>query len=151
VFDNKDLQINYCLVNLYKDIKIEDALDTLIQHDSFLSKEDFLKRAKFILNLLCYVCSMEPNLDNLKPERGMSRGEKKQHREKKNYCLLPVTLVNWSYGQQRTYNVASTEVTGHFKWQPCGPQWSLVKLIWIDEYIRNFKNFKDVTKKLQEK
>jgi len=59
-----------------------------------------------------------------------------------NYCALPVTFLNYHYA--RKYSVDSTTVSGHFRWQRCGAGYSKVKLIWIDEHVRNYSAAKEV-------
>ena len=47
-----------------------------------------------------------------------------------NLCSLPVTFINWAWKRP----MAKHTVSGHFKWQVCGPKLQLRKLIWIDSY-----------------
>ena len=53
---------------------------------------------------------------------------------------LPVFLVGFDWKKNRLYKMSSTDVAGHFRWQPCGPGRSQVKLIWIDDHSREYKN-----------
>lgn len=52
----------------------------------------------------------------------------------------PFDIINVGFGfHGRVYTKDQTTVSGHFRWQPCGVQYSQVKLIWIDEHLRQFK------------
>jgi hypothetical protein len=55
-----------------------------------------------------------------------------------NNCSLPVELLSFNFHKRSNFNIDSTEVRGHFRWQPHGPGLSKVKLIWIDPHTRHF-------------
>lgn len=94
------------------------------------------------LNLAIYIHSLNPDL---LPTRAAQQNSLKQRKEfhKKfgvtNLCTLPVTFVSWNYEKPKSYSVDSTMVSAHMRWQRCGPGFSQVKLIMIDEHERRFK------------
>mgnify|MGYP000533243118 CR=1 FL=1 len=51
-----------------------------------------------------------------------------------------MTFVGYDWKKPRVFGVESTTVTGHFRWQPYGPGRTQVKLIWISQHERHFKD-----------
>ena len=116
-------------------------------HECIINLEQFLgvevpKAAKdaisFVAKCMLYINSGEPDLVKEAVTKPNSKNEKKiRNHWKKNY---PFELIRVGYGfHGKTYSVDSTEVSGHFRWQPCGVGRQQLKLIWIDEHIRNYK------------
>jgi hypothetical protein len=95
-----------------------------------------------LINAALYISSSEPELMKLRPLEEMShrqRSEYKKTHPVDNLCTLPITLVNWQYEGLRQSHVDSSLVQTHMRWQPCGPQNSQVKLIWVKEHERHYK------------
>ena len=106
--------------------------------------EFYYSMVNLITNSLCYVMCLEPDIQHLKPENQIGKSEKKQERPIRNYCTIPLKLVNWNFEveQERTSYERKTlawEVSGHFRWQPYGPERMHVKMIWIDSYMKEWK------------
>jgi hypothetical protein len=146
--------------------KIAEIADRLPQHDvnppGFIDptsseerKELRLAPLRAFINAVLYVNSQDPELQNLRPLPSLSVRERKEHVAKMggnaNECTIPVTLLNWSYGQERRYGVDSTFVQKHMRWQPCGPEKSQVKLIWVREHERHYKKEEPVKKSLMQR
>lgn len=96
-----------------------------------------------VLNCVMYVHSAEPNVQRVPSADSLTNRKAAEIREKtgiKNTCTLSVTFLNWNYAKQRVYNKDSTWVNSFPRWQPCGPQWSQVKLIWVTEHSRKLKS-----------
>lgn len=47
-------------------------------------------------------------------------------------------LVGYGWMKMRRQLINETSVSGHFRWQPHGPNLSKVKLIWINEHLRKY-------------
>ena len=93
-----------------------------------------------IINSLIYIFSEEPTLELARPvkQTGLSNNEILRRGHVINECTLPVTFVYRDFhGMQ--YTVDKTQVSGHRRWQRCGPQNSKVKLIWIDPHQRVYQ------------
>jgi hypothetical protein len=106
---------------------------------------------RLFLNVVMYINSLDPELLKLRPLHEMTHSQRRKWRETHNIendCAFPVTLVNWSYGE-KLYNVDSTVVQGHFRWQPCGSGRSQVKLTWVREHERHYQNTKVVETSVQ--
>ncbi len=94
------------------------------------------------INLAAYIHSTDPQLLPTRPAQTQSNSIRKEFFLKygvANHCTLPVVFVSWAYKQPTVYSVDSTTVAGHFRWQRHGPEFSKVKLIWIEGHERHFK------------
>lgn len=96
----------------------------------------------YVLKCMVYINSGDPDLRNYRaPNPPATNNPKKQRRwakEHQNQSLIDMVLVGYNFKKPVTYSVDETTVTGHFRWQPCGPRLEQVKLIWIAEHIRHF-------------
>lgn len=79
---------------------------------------------------------------------GKSYGTRKQDDALSNDLNVPVTIVNsnWNITSIRTEGF---NVSGHFRLQPCGPQFSDIKMIFIEPFKKN-GYVRRATKELQE-
>lgn len=109
-------------------------------------RKDLFCTIKLLVNSVIYIHSKDPEIDLLKPIVKMTPHERRVYQIKDllNETSLPIKLLNWSF-HGRTFNVDSTTVMGHFRWQPCGMGRQEVKLIWIDEHERKYNNVIDVS------
>jgi hypothetical protein len=55
-----------------------------------------------------------------------------------NNCSIPIRLLSFSFHEKINFQIDSTEVRGHFRWQPFGPAMNQIKLIWIAAHTRHF-------------
>lgn len=95
------------------------------------------------LNLSMYVHSLSPDVSELKPRRDMTKQDIRQSSSDSNNLrseTYPVVLLNWSFGQERSYGIESTIRSAHLRWQPCGPGRSQTKLVIVREHEMKFKN-----------
>jgi hypothetical protein len=100
-----------------------------------------------LINLALYVSSTDPSLLPTKAQHQLSNSERKKFYNKygvANLCTIPVILVSWNYSRPVTFNVESTTVSGHFRWQRHGPNNGLIKLIFIAEHERQYRNKTDL-------
>ena len=96
----------------------------------------------FILKACTYIVSSHPDLSPLLPPPPPTTSKPKKiagwlH---ENYPL-PVARVGYSFHGDRIRHVGETSVRSHFRWQKFGPGLSQIKLIWIDEHTRHYKDF----------
>jgi hypothetical protein len=96
-----------------------------------------------VINAVLYLHSQDPEILKLRPIAEFTHSKRPEYKAKSggnvNECTVPITLLNWSYGQGRQFSVDSTNVQTHLRWQPCGPEFSQVKLIWVKEHTRQYK------------
>lgn len=94
-----------------------------------------------LINSLIYIGSKDPEIEALKPKKLYQPKEiEKIDREKREQIrTIPVKLVSWSF-HGRVYSKDETTVAPHMRWQPCGPNRSQVKLVWVKEHIRRYQN-----------
>jgi len=118
-----------------EDILIDDIPQEFTTNTSFDLKEYLL----YCLKCIVYTHSAEPDLENVTPPKCDKKNPAKIRKFYKNLCPYDITNLGYSY-HGRTYAISETEVSGHFRWQPCGKEKSEVKLIWIDEHTRTYNN-----------
>lgn len=98
--------------------------------------------ARAFINLALYIHSADPDLLPTRAVQQQSIKERKKFfvdNGVANHCTLPVTFVSWNYKQPFVYHKDMTTVRAHYRWQPCGPGFSQVKLVLIEEHERHFK------------
>lgn len=94
----------------------------------------------FAVKSALYIKSGDPDLQpEIAPKYPTTKKAKKLKAFARNHCLFDVINVGYSY-HNRLYHVDGTQVSGHFRWQPYGPGMTKVKLIWIEEHERKYKN-----------
>lgn len=141
-----DYYSTYDFVNLvFKDDNqtvTEALLDSSRRIESQDLNEEGRKVAKYITNIILYINSGDPDLREIKKPKIPKDTKNPRKFEKKNRhrSLLDLIEVGFNYLKGINYTVSSTVVRGHFRWQPCGTGREQVKLIWIEEHARNFKN-----------
>lgn len=118
-------------------------VDTDINPDTFDSRVNVYK---MIFNTLLYINSYEPVLEHCRPfvkkkgKNGMSLTKLRKAGRSINESSLPITIVNGSYHKELiNYTDTTTHVHSYMRWQPCGPQFSMIKLIWVKDHQRNYK------------
>jgi hypothetical protein len=119
-----------------------DGLIRDVKNAKGVPASDSLKSfARYIFNIILYIYSGEPDLRLLKGKVSKKKPKdlKKWHRKHRDMSQVDVTLVGFNFKKPKQYTVDGTIVTGHWRWQPYGPERQLVKLIWIDSHERSFK------------
>jgi hypothetical protein len=114
-----------------------DILDSS-DMDGFSFDKSIIEMA---LKSVLYIHSGEPDLERMaasRPGRGKRGG-----RVNTNHSPFEVVNVGYRYNKTIFFSKDHTMVSGHFRWQPYGPEKKLVKLIWIEEHVRKFKNVKE--------
>jgi hypothetical protein len=106
-------------------------------------EEDMVFRIKLVsllLNAVIYAHSEDSDIVKLTPTFGGTHAhiKKHMHGENSNGCTVPVFALNWDYSKEGTYEESQTFVDTYPRWQRCGPQFSLIKLVWVKSHIRNY-------------
>jgi hypothetical protein len=97
---------------------------------------DFIK---FCLKCLIYIESSEPDITPVKAAMTDKKGVTKLRKFFKYNCPFDITKLGYGF-HGRNYQADKWAVSGHFRWQLCGPKLSQVKLLWIDEHESGWKN-----------
>jgi hypothetical protein len=114
------------------------------QHATGLLTSDVTKDLiLYAVKCAMYIFSSNPDLTDYKPRptsHEVPRKERDRNRTEnaKSHGSFPLSLVGYSWQKPRSYSVGEIVVTGHWRWQPCGPALAFVKLIWIDDHVRNY-------------
>ena len=120
--------------------KFEEKGSLFANHEAQQMSEATRAALAGILNCAIYANSQDPDIELMRPLKTYSKKdlETMPSLKKENLCTLPVRLLNWEYHTGRQYSIGEGSVTGHWRWQPCGPEKKDVKLIWIDEHVRHY-------------
>jgi hypothetical protein len=94
---------------------------------------------EYAFKVAMYLVCGDPDLRELKPDQ-MSRSEKSRF-EQEYDCRtdVPMTLVSWGWKKPLNYKTGMWSQVGHFRRQPYGPGRTQIKLIWIDEQLKERK------------
>jgi hypothetical protein len=137
-YSNPDsVSADYYYMPINPDQTVSDAIGGL---ETILDKPvppDTRKAIAFAAKCLLYKHSGEPDLvqDLVVEPRTKNYTNLKKHWMK--FCFFKVAKLGYSF-HGRNYHTDSTEVCGHFRWQPCGVGKQYLKLIWISEHIRQY-------------
>jgi hypothetical protein len=121
--------------------KLEDRYGVEIYptEEALRSEKNFYRA---IINTICYVHSQNPELERVKSVASMSLRQKSLRAKQTgilNECTLPVIFVNWRWKRSIEYTKENTKVSGHFRWQACGPAHTQRRLVFIDEHLRHYE------------
>jgi len=140
----EDYYSTYDFVNLVFKDDNQKVTEALIDSANILENRKLTESGegiiKYITNIILYLNSGDPDLRELKKPNipKITKNIKKFQKKNKHKPLLDIIEVGFNYMKGINYRVSSTEVRGHFRWQPCGSERSQVKLIWVKEHTRNF-------------
>lgn len=112
-----------------------------------VSAADALRKEKdtvrWFINAILYIYSQQPDLVKSKTRDSMTNSERRAYVKSGGTVsdhLIPVIYVSWNYKKPIQYSKDSTWVESHPRWQPCGPGRTQVRLVWVTEHERHFKN-----------
>lgn len=131
-------QLNYTEVGTNLKNKSVSEITSIL--DSGASLEISKEKAKYhnhihvILNCILYVTHSEGLKEEL---NSFSTKKSKREGEIKNHTQKPYIFVGRDFKVPRVYSDEEINVRGHWRWQPHGPGWSLLKHIYIDPYLKN--------------
>lgn len=99
---------------------------------------------QYLVKCLLYIQSGQPDLRAIlvEPKQGKKNVRPKELAHEKAVPAVDFTLVGYDWKKQRKFQTDSTEVRGHWRWQPYGPGLSKVKFIWIDAHERSYRAVK---------
>ena len=123
-------------------IKYEENMSEAIARSFIVDKDGVnIEQAKgnigivtYLTNLVLYVESGKPDLERVPGKKCGSTSLKKQRNFEKKHSVFDVCRVG--YNTHTPNSTETSKVIGHFRWQPWGPLWSKIKLIWIGEHER---------------
>jgi hypothetical protein len=119
-------------IHLSKFENFEDSIDFNGGHDSDLLKI-LANSVMYIKSTDDYKINFNQTFIKMKKDRlNIKNSGSRMYYLKPNVRLLPV------------YSQTNCEVSGHFRWQPYGPGKTKTKLIFINPYVKNYKNVKGV-------
>lgn len=152
-FHDYDENYNQLQSGSYASMDIE-SFDTIEESFNHMSNVQMaqqtgvsLRNVELAVKMILYATSGDPDLRHELPiPRPATSNEKKQRqfdRENPDNPPGPVLSVGYGFMKDRIQHLESTLVDGHWRWQRHGPGWQQVKLIWIDEFERKYKNAMD--------
>ena len=100
----------------------------------FKNPYSFYKR---IINTILYIFGGNEEFETTLNE--FSTKKRKREAQKKIFTTLPHIKLNRTFEELSFVSDESYSVSGHFRWQPCGPKRSKVKLIFIRPHTRTMK------------
>jgi len=99
------------------------------------------KTLSFACNCILYINSGNPDLRLTRTPKCNSKSIKGLKKFIKKYPIeSPIVYVGYNHKKKNIYYKDTSEVNGHFRWQPYGKELSKIKLIWINEHIREYNN-----------
>lgn len=101
-----------------------------------------LKTINLAANLLIYISN--PNEEFKTQYNEFSKDNKKAQKEKLEYTSRPYIVLGNGPEFLRLVVEESVDVSGHFRWQPCGVGRTQRKLTFIKPHVRNYKKFREV-------
>lgn len=115
-----------------------DTLNQDLIFDEKKQRGEYYDHFHAIFNALVYIANPQENMDE---DINIFRGKaKKIATQKKIYTPKKFILLGKNFKMPKEYRCGEVGVTGHWRWQPYGPQNSLLKRIFIKPYIRNYTN-----------
>lgn len=109
---------------------LQQSLDAI-----FGVPKDLKQKVVLFLNFYLYIQTGNPDLRHVRPP-----GIKSIAKSFRNRDLLgasrPYTLVGFNFKKPTIYSIDSTQVSGHFRWQPKGPGRSRTELVWVESHER---------------
>jgi hypothetical protein len=99
---------------------------------------------KTLINCILYIHSEDPKIERIAPyssiKKHVSKNQVKKENGILNECTMPIIFIHRLYQHPKIYTVDKTWIETFPRWQRCGPEFKNVKLIWVKEHIRNYKN-----------
>ena len=98
-------------------------------------KSEYSEYIHVLMNAILYINNSKDLSLNVNQ---FAKKRSKFETQKKIYTSKPFCVVGSNIFLPRVYQVDSTMVSGHFRWQPHGPGRSLLKHIYIDPHPRHY-------------
>lgn len=128
-------QVDYFYMPIDVRFTIQNCVDDLEQYLGSRVNEKARKAIAFVAKCILYIESGNPDLVNDVRKNPVTTNPRKIRNHWKKYCPLDIVRVGYNF-HHKVYHTDSTEVSGHFRWQPCGLNRQDIKLIWIKEHTR---------------
>jgi hypothetical protein len=141
LFSENPNNIQYVSPPAEPTMNLNEYTDSLIPVTGQTSEYvDHVKSAyKFVLNILVYLKSGDPDLRELKERfysSGFKKGGKRIAPTAKDFSS---TIIGFGFKKPNLRHAEESQVIGHFRWQPYGESRSKIKLIWIDPHVRTYE------------
>ena len=88
-----------------------------------------------ILNAVLFI--QQPDADMVLHRNKFDKKRSKMITQKKIYSSLPIHFVGPNFGRLVLEGTKQYGVSGHFRWQPCGPERSQIKLTFVKPHTRS--------------
>ena len=128
---------SYFVLRLESGTTIGDSVLNISANQNKIISDEEKRLVAFVAKCLLYIKSGDPDLVNEDGYFPKTLKRKKILASLRNFCPFDVTNVGYSFNKT-IFHIDSTNVVGFFRWQRYGPEFSLVKLIWINEHVRHF-------------
>ena len=144
--DHNNLDASFINIDLSSAETVEECVKKMPYVRQWINKNTFEYQTEespseyntyihVLFNAVMYIAHGE---DVSKTKNVFSTKRSKRVAQEKLFTPKVFTKVGYNMQLPRTYNVDSTVVSGHFRWQPHGPGRSLVKHIYIDPHPRHY-------------
>jgi hypothetical protein len=100
--------------------------------------EEILKVQKLILDIVLYIAFGSEDIVKQDNEYRISRERPAVPKHLKHKFEFNSIMVGFNYKKQFKFHVDGCTVSGHFRWQPHGPERSKLKLIYIHPFEKQF-------------
>lgn len=133
-------------IELLPNEKVTEAIERLKSLIGNNDREEMTLRYKFLLNCILFITAQGADFTFKKnefPKKASKLRYAKEHFTPKNWILVGKDFHS-KHLPRGPLNCGMFSVTGHYRWQPCGPKMSQHKLIWIDSFV------KGITKEVSE-
>lgn len=95
-----------------------------------------------ILNAILYIHHSPEQCIEIQNEFATKKS--KLEAQKKIYTSKKFIVLGQNFSFPKEYSCGEVSVSGHFRWQPYGPGWSLMKHIYIKPHSRNYGSGKEL-------
>jgi len=112
--------------------------------DVGMTENQAQRLARGMYNALLYLASGSPDLRHYTPPDRNTGTRRERDRLTHEFGTEPAIFVSWGWKKPAIHHVDSCEVSGHWRMQPHGVERKLVKLIWIDNYVKTFNKTKEM-------
>lgn len=118
----------------FEKLKSGEAVSNLNSIKKVLDEANYHSHIKAIFNALIYINNTE-----YKIEKNIFANKKsKKETQEKIYTKKDFIIFGKDFSLPKEYTCGTVGVSGHFRWQPYGPNRSLLKHIFIKPHTRNY-------------
>lgn len=119
-----------------KKIKDGEILDVIGNMKKEETQADYHQHLHTIFNTILYITHGSENF--VVEQNEFSKKVSKQSTQRKIYTPKKFVVLGKNFSLPKEYTCGEVGVSGHWRWQPYGPQRSLIKHIYIKPHTRNY-------------